>query len=46
MELYRQQEIDEYWIVDWQKKKVEIYELDYDSDGEPQYYLWDTITEN
>lgn len=44
-ELYRQQEIDEYWIVDWQKKKVEIYNLDYDGNGEPQYYLWETITE-
>lgn len=45
MELYRQQEIDEYWIVDWQKKIVEIYNLDYDENGEPQYYLWETITE-
>ena len=26
MELYRQQEIEEYWIVDWRKKKIEIYE--------------------
>ena len=45
MDLYRQQEIEEYWIVDWQKKKVEIYNLDYDGNGEPQYYLWETITE-
>lgn len=45
-ELYRQQEIDEYWIVDWQKKKVEIYNLDYDENGEPQYYLWEIITEH
>lgn len=45
-ELYRQQEIDEYWIVDWNNKQVEIYNLDYDSDGNPQYYLWKTITEN
>ena len=44
-ELYRQQEIDEYWIVDWQKKQVEIYNLDYDKNGEPQYYLWEMITE-
>lgn len=44
-ELYRQQEIDEYWIVDWRKKQVEIYNLDYDKDGAPQYYLWETITE-
>lgn len=46
MELYRQQEIDEYWIVDWQKKQVEIYNLDYDENKEPQYYLWDIITED
>ena len=32
MELYRQQEIEEYWIVDWRKKKIEIYELDYEDD--------------
>lgn len=44
-ELYRQQEIDEYWIVDWRKKQVEIYNLDYDTNGVPQYYLWETITE-
>lgn len=43
-ELYRQQEIDEYWIVDWRKKQVEIYELDY-VENVPQYYLWNTITE-
>ena len=35
MELYRQQEIDEYWIVDWRKRQIEIYVLD---------YLWHTIT--
>ncbi len=44
-ELYRQQEIDEYWIVDLHKKQVEIYELDYDEKEEPQYYLWKTVTE-
>ena len=31
MELYRQQEIEEYWIVDWRRKKIEIYELDYEN---------------
>lgn len=36
---------DEYWIVDWHKKQVELYELDYDEKGEPQYYLWKTVTE-
>ena len=44
-ELYKEQEIDEYWIVDWKKKEVEIYILDYDEDGEPQYYLFKTVTE-
>lgn len=45
MELYRQQEIEEYWIVDWRKKVVEIYELDYENDI-PKYYLWKEISEN
>ena len=44
MELYRQQEIEEYWIVDWRKKEVEIYELDYQNNT-PQYYLWNIITQ-
>ena len=44
MELYRQQEIEEYWIVDWREKKVEIYELDYENEI-PKYYLWKVITE-
>ena len=44
MDIYRQQEIDEYWIVDSKKKQVEIYELDYEN-GEPKYYLWKTVTE-
>lgn len=44
-ELYRQQEIDEYWMVDLKEKKVEIYELDYDENGKPQYYLWKTVKE-
>ena len=43
MELYRQQEIEEYWIVDWRQKRVEIYELDY-KDNIPYYYLWKVIT--
>lgn len=43
-EIYREQEIDEYWIVDWEKKAVEIYNLDYDENGEPQYYLFETVT--
>lgn len=44
MELYRQQEVEEYWIVDWRTKTVEIYELDYENDV-PKYCLWKTITE-
>lgn len=44
MELYRQQEIEEYWIVDWRTKTIEVYELDYDNDI-PKYYLWKTITD-
>ena len=44
-ELYRQQEIDKYWIVGLKDKKVKIYELDYDETGKPQYYLWKIITE-
>lgn len=45
MEIYRQQEIEEYWIVDWRKKEVEIYELDYENDT-PKYFLWKKIMEN
>lgn len=45
MELYTEQEIDEYWIVDIKKKQVEIYELDYENDI-PKYYLWKTITQS
>lgn len=43
MQLYCQQEIDEYWIVDWRKRQIEIYVLDYEDDV-PKYYLWNTIT--
>lgn len=45
MELYRQQEIEEYWIVDLTKKSVEIYELDYENE-KPRYFLIETITES
>ena len=44
--MYRQQEIDEYWIGDLRDQKVEIYDLDYDETGKPQYYLWKIVTEN
>lgn len=45
MEIYRQQEIDEYWIVDWRKKQVEIYTLGYDEEDNPRYTLFKTIVE-
>lgn len=44
-ELYRQQEIDEYWIVDWRNRQIEIYTLDYDEEKNPQYYLFKKISE-
>lgn len=43
MDIYRKMEIDEYWIVDWEKKEIEIYNLDYDENQEPQYHLFKTI---
>ena len=45
MEIYRKMEIDEYWIVDWSSRKVEIYILDYDEKQEPVYDLYKVITE-
>lgn len=45
MELYRKMEVEEYWIVNWQEKQVEIYSLDYDEGGNQKYYLYNTITE-
>ncbi|MDE7476641.1 MAG: Uma2 family endonuclease [Lachnospiraceae bacterium] len=42
-EIYRSEEIPEYWIVDIRKRMIEIYDLDY-KDGKPEYYLIDTIT--
>ena len=44
-ELYRQQEADEFWIGDLRKKQVEIYNLDYDENGQPAFYPGDVITE-
>lgn len=43
--IYCEQEINEYWIVDWRKKQVDIYTLDYNEDKNPQYYLFKTISE-
>lgn len=32
-------------IVDWRKRQVEIYNLDYDENQEARYFLWRTVTE-
>ena len=42
---YRIDTTEEYWIVDWRTKTIEIYELDYDENDIPKYYLWKTISE-
>ena len=44
-DIYCKEEINEYWIVDWPKRQVEIYTLDYDENQEPRYVLFKTITE-
>ena len=44
MDIYCKVGVSEYWIVDWRKKTVEIYELDYEGEI-PKYYLLKTITE-
>ena len=43
MEIYRSEEIPEYWIVDIWKRSIEIYDLDYKNDI-PEYFLIDTVT--
>ena len=45
MQIYCKAGVSEYWIVDWENRKVEIYNLDYDENQKPRYYLWKTITE-
>lgn len=45
MEIYRSEEIPEYWIIDWKKREIELYDLDYDGDI-PKYYLVETVTDN
>ena len=47
MELYKKVEVAEYWIVDWRKKKVEIYILspDENSIDDAEYKLISTVTE-
>ncbi len=46
MELYKKVEVAEYWIVDWRKKKVEIYLLspNENSVDEAEYILYKTVT--
>lgn len=43
-DIYCREEINEYWIVDWEKKQIEIYTLDYDENEEPQYHLFKIIS--
>lgn len=43
MEIYRSEEIPEYWIIDIRKRVIEIYDLDY-RDERPEYYLVETVT--
>ena len=43
MEIYRSEEIPEYWNVDIWKRSIEIYDLDYKNDL-PEYFLIDTVT--
>lgn len=44
MQIYQKMEIDEYWIVDWEKREIEIYNLDYDENEQPQYHLFKKVT--
>ena len=46
MEIYRKVGVSEYWIVDWRKKKVEIYMFDGREDGTTYSHLYATITES
>lgn len=39
----REEKIPESWIIDIQKRTIEMYDLDYENE-EPKYYLIDTIT--
>ena len=42
-EIYREEEIPEYWIIDMQKRTIEMFDLDY-RNSEPEYFLVDTVT--
>lgn len=42
-EIYRSEEVPEYWIINIWKRSIEIYDLDYENDI-PKYFLIDTVT--
>lgn len=42
-EIYRSEEIPEYWIIDLWKRSIEVYDLDY-KNNDPKYFLIDTVT--
>lgn len=42
-EIYRSEEVPEYWIIDIRKRTLQIFDLDYENE-EPKYYLVDTVT--
>lgn len=42
-DIYRTEEVPEYWIIDIRKRSVELYELDYEGEV-PKYFLIDTVT--
>lgn len=42
-EIYRSEEVPEYWIINIWKRSIEIYDLDYENDI-PEYFLIDTVT--
>ena len=44
MNIYRKVGVSEYWIVDWRKKKVEIYMFDWKDDDTSYSYLYKTVT--
>lgn len=42
---YSKAGVSEYWLIDWKKKKVELY-LNDEETGEPQFYKIDEVTES
>lgn len=45
MEIYRMMEVEEYWLVNWENKTIEIYCIDWEPDNVPRYYQQETIIE-